>query len=895
MPDRTQVEADAVRERILDRLGRGDPWDEVQVVPDPFRGYRIQVVSGSFRGQTPSERRGRSLGLIVADDDIAFMDFLSPEESATAAAEGAGDPLRPEVSQLPLWPDSLARGEQRDRIEVRLPSRSDDFLSAPLVATFYSLRGGVGRSTALAHTALLLAQDHRVLCIDMDLEAPGLAALFDVERRVGPDQGVVSLLLGTEIAGELPDVTPHLLRAHPDRELYLLPAGHPDANYARRLAQLDPASWYREESNPLRMLLSAVGGLRIAPQIVLIDARTGISPLSAPLLFDLADLAVVTFFPHPQSRVGTGALTRALLAARSERAYTPEPRFLVSPVPGAGSPETRRRYEDRAATWISEWLAPAVLTDGQPAFPDVDELLHVVGYSEDMASTDAATAEAGGSAYAPVSEWIKGFVPRSASIMANNVGGSVVVSGSPSLVTTTKAEALAGLRMSAGIAEAQSDDEFEQTYLRTGTVQQALRADRPLIRGRKGTGKTALFRRLAMAGGIAVTSPSSLQTRRTWTPSSDTFKAVGSLIAETSTDWRVAWAALIGVTVRLYGEPRLPEFAIPGGLVCVHKPEPRYTEIDLVRDLRSVLSVPDAGLLVWQWIRELDAAIDEQTFLLFDGLDAGFGPTAADLTRRREGVAGLLALLGERGDELSRLRMKVLIREDIYRSVPVPNQSHFYGREVRLSWADQTDYLKVVIKQALRAAAVADLVRHEVPDALPSTGAEDLVESWSQAHVLDVWRVLVGERVSGGKTAFTHNWVWNRLADSNGDHSPRSLIRLFDRAAERERGWYESAPYERSLIRPRALVESLEDISDQEVLSVEEEYPELGPLFEALRAVGRTPFPAGELAGVEVDVVNLGLEVGLLGVDLGSRDDAERYRVPELYRKALGMGRKGQA
>ncbi len=89
-------------------------------------------------------------------------------------------------------------------------------------------------------------------------------------------------------------------------------------------------------------------------------------------------------------------------------------------------------------------------------------------------------------------------------------------------------------------------------------------------------------------------------------------------------------------------------------------------------------------------------------------------------------------------------------------------------------------------------------------------------------------------------------------------------------------------------------MESLDDISDQEIVSLEEEFAELVPLFDALRAVGRTPFPARELQ-VGSDMVDLGLEVGLLGIDSGSRDDAERYRVPELYRKALGMGRKGQA
>ena len=43
------------------------------------------------------------------------------------------------------------------------------------VVTGYSYKGGVGRSFALANMAVLLAQwQLRVLCVDWDLEAPGL-------------------------------------------------------------------------------------------------------------------------------------------------------------------------------------------------------------------------------------------------------------------------------------------------------------------------------------------------------------------------------------------------------------------------------------------------------------------------------------------------------------------------------------------------------------------------------------------------------------------------------------------------------------------------------------------------------------------------------------------------
>ena len=48
------------------------------------------------------------------------------------------------------------------------------------VTTFYSYKGGTGRSMALANVACILAksQEGRVLMIDWDLEAPGLHRFF---------------------------------------------------------------------------------------------------------------------------------------------------------------------------------------------------------------------------------------------------------------------------------------------------------------------------------------------------------------------------------------------------------------------------------------------------------------------------------------------------------------------------------------------------------------------------------------------------------------------------------------------------------------------------------------------------------------------------------------------
>ncbi|NED80052.1 hypothetical protein G3I76_08055, partial [Streptomyces sp. SID11233] len=74
----------------------------------------------------------------------------------------------------------------------------------------------------------------------------------------------------------------------------------PDAEYARMLSHLDPMAWYGEgEVNPLRLLVEKIKELPEKPDVVLIDSRTGISPLAAPLLFDVSDINVIAFYPHP--------------------------------------------------------------------------------------------------------------------------------------------------------------------------------------------------------------------------------------------------------------------------------------------------------------------------------------------------------------------------------------------------------------------------------------------------------------------------------------------------------------------------------------------------------------------------------------------------------------------
>lgn len=875
-----------IHRELHDRIERnlreaGLACQEIRVQPDPFRGWRVSIVSPNFAGLPGAERREKTLkGL--ENEIFQWIDLLTPEEK-----EWVGDrPLDSGLEDLPMWPEALAR--QASGESVLFPSDLDEDLTRPIVATFYSLRGGVGRSTALAYAAQILAsRGHSVLCVDMDLEAPALAPLFSKEAEVGEGKGLVSLLLALD-QGEEPDIVQHIIRLSESDELYCLPAGIPDADYARRLRLLDPEGWYREERNPLRTLLENFSGLPFRPAIVLIDARTGISPMSAPLLFDLSDLAIVTFFPHPQTYLGTKALVQAILRAHSRREFdgrhlTPEPRFLVSPIPASKAPETQQRYRLRALEWIAEWLEPLVGRREEGNSPlEAEEITHFVSYHELIATSDKVlTDREAWRSYDRLAEWLERFIPTKSE------------ERTPTLFSEVKRAILDKLEFSAGTAEHQHD--FLATFVKTELFKQAMSPDKPLVLGRKGTGKTSIFRRIVEGEdykSIVVLSPSPLRGEYPWVLSTDGFQAVESHFEETRTGWREFWMAYTGLSC--FFSLRHQKLAPPLPNTPLRIPiEPlasqqQLRELQVISCLKQMLETPQVGLLAWDWLQSFDKLLPSTVLILFDGLDTGFGNRSEERARRTRAIEGLFSFMMDRESALDRLRFKILLRDDIWRKLRFENRSHLYGRSVRLEWRSQSDYAKTVLKQAHRNENFKKLV----DDAEPQAAVE--VDSWSDETVFKAWNVLVGERMKGGKTTFTRNWVWNRLADGNKDHSPRFLLQLFREATMWEREEQQKNSYDRSVIRPRALIASLDKVSEEALSALREEFEELDDFEKRLRQLGRSPVDADELGDLN-EQLTLAREVGLIEVYEGTEEEVQRYRIPDLYRRALGMTRQGPA
>lgn len=240
------------------------------------------------------------------------------------------------------------------------------------IITFYSYKGGTGRSMALANLAWVLATSRkRVLMMDWDLEAPGLHRYFHpflADKELVSARGLVDLLTdyadlaiqppaegeGEEWYRELTDLTPYLqgvnFTGFPEGgRLDLLPAGRQGPSYAARLQGFDWDSFY-EHLGGGGFLEAVKARLRQDYDYVLIDSRTGVSDTAGICTVQMPDVLVAMYTYNNQSIRGCLAVAQSSAEARLKLygQVSGEP-FRVFPVPSRADPFELRKLQMRQA------------------------------------------------------------------------------------------------------------------------------------------------------------------------------------------------------------------------------------------------------------------------------------------------------------------------------------------------------------------------------------------------------------------------------------------------------------------------------------------------------------------------------------------------------------------
>lgn len=181
--------------------------------------------------------------------------------------------------------------------------------------TFYSYKGGVGRSLALSNIAKRLAEfDKKVCIIDFDLEAPGIDHKFsEYIKGNSVKKGIVDYIYSFLNEKILPDnikdfITPIDFENKKLRNIDLLAAGNTSSQqYWRKLAMIYWGSmFYDKNSQGVSFFLDLKAKIEkeLSPDFLLIDSRTGITDISGITMSILADEIVLFCANNRENKTG---------------------------------------------------------------------------------------------------------------------------------------------------------------------------------------------------------------------------------------------------------------------------------------------------------------------------------------------------------------------------------------------------------------------------------------------------------------------------------------------------------------------------------------------------------------------------------------------------------------
>lgn len=245
-------------------------------------------------------------------------------------------------------------------------------MTSSQVTTFYSYKGGSGRSMALANVAWALATNNeRVLVIDWDLEAPGLHRYFHPFLS-DPDQkeslGLIDRVWHyvEELDGGTTDRKNRFRSADcsdivqaldiPGMSkgcLDFIGAGKQNEQYSEKVVGLDWNGFYLRFDGEA-FIDHLIDWARRSYSHILIDSRTGVADTAGICTTQVPDLLVMCLVYNRQSIDGTASVAKSIVEARkrrgSERLKT---EFVPCRVEDRSSVEAARRYATHRLTQVA--------------------------------------------------------------------------------------------------------------------------------------------------------------------------------------------------------------------------------------------------------------------------------------------------------------------------------------------------------------------------------------------------------------------------------------------------------------------------------------------------------------------------------------------------------------
>ena len=782
------------------------------------------------------------------------------------------------------------------------------FESAAKIVGFYSFKGGLGRTTALVLTAMHLARTGaKVVLLDFDIEAPGLATLFVNDypdlSKIG---GVVDYLVDLSCIKYEDDIikledyyytiNQQGIVGSMGGELLVFPASKMDESENLYMSKLSKLNLIFQSNSHfgVDILLDRINS-QLKPDIILVDIRTGLNDIGGLFLSRYVSDAFLFFYGNQQNMFGLESLLPKLKSHEKLNFY-----LVNSPVPKAPLAEEERKfYLDKAYVLFTD-----LYYSQEDSSPYIDDKT-ARHYPIEVPFNDLAVL-------LDSSEKLKSLLDENGN--QNPYGEmSRIIFGSQTLLDKNKTvehdteqssqkllEALKNLVPSSAASEYEFEtlEELTQNFYPRKDYKFIFDKTKYLIFGEKGSGKTALYavlanREYAVAlakycdadiAEISVTEWIKGYDKTQEYPSSDVFV---SLKDKENSVIKNFWRLLI--------------------LKYCTALHPYQQNIQAMtwRELLDEAEKDKIALDLEQYFSEINKTLTENKkffTIVYDYLDL----LTEENGLRGRLITALLEVWRDIQNRYPQIRTKIFLRKDIFdREVNLTDKVKFNNHSSEINW-EYDQLLNVVWKRLLNSnIALPSWFNNISVNNVKKEGILGTVPNFSEKENKDIFYKLVGEYMGSNNKASPYKWIIYHVSDTHRKIQPRSLLNLFSKAAQLQ---LEKRDFDNnSFLKPRYMELVLAEVSATRVQDIREEYPLLAPIFEGLKShLDYFPIEESKLSRAidrirdkekltkSVSEIKAELEsIGVLYEYKYTKREEKRYHIPDLYLFGMGLKRRG--
>ena len=745
----------------------------------------------------------------------------------------------------------------------------------------------------------------KVVAVDLDLEAPGLSTAFDLKPQ--PKYGIVDYFYersylpeGVERSISIAEIIGEVRVPNATGRLFVVPAGFLNLDYVSKVDDLH-ATTIIDGNKSLWSVFKEEIQEQLKPDILLVDSRTGINQWGALSLIKAADEAIIFLFPNEQNKQGIELLLKSLKDIKNISIN-----FVFSPVPDVtktGLSKVKNIWDSlqkKIKTATNENYEAEADEDESDIYNDqtapIEDFL-VVPYLVPIALADSYPVQVTQDYYTKIANLIDETTDQ--------LKRSTVLSN-----IAQRWKIIENLRFPEVNAAEQGQD-LSLLFQRTTDFERFLDDTTCLIRGRKGTGKTALYwlflqhknaaQKLAhgrLDNTVFLSAHGRFQQSR---PSRDEFQDIHKTLQQDGGTWEAFWRAYL--LLRCYQQDL---FKFPQGKKGAKFSELKTTINNVPRErwqsesTQALLQLSTNSKLRPIVKDAVSILLNDETrnkslklWFLYDDLDEDFSE-AGEV--RQQALTGLFQLVQScDANRLTEIRFKIFLREDIWNRLSFDNKSHFTGRYIILQWT-RIDFLRLALRQAIQSD-FKNLVDRISPVAVES------IDQANEDAIDKALEILWGSRRRGGnKSKKVSRWVYERLTDSSGTTFPRSLSILLTEAKEQEltyKGQSSSKFRADRLLQGTSLEFGLKKASEKRCEEIKEEYPNLINFFELLN--GKSALLEKEqlqeiwqksAVSIIENFEEFASFLGEIGI-IEWREKDKRYKFADIYVYGFKMPRRG--